>query len=81
VRKGSDVQDELAQLDETCPTANNDAPMTCASCAGYSCIPATLNTMDAKVAFDPFGNLVWIGLGDSLGSPLQAVQRYTATSH
>jgi hypothetical protein len=53
--------------------------MTCAGCAAYSCIPATANTFDAKLAFDPFGNLVWIGLGNTLGSALQSVQSYTAT--
>jgi len=37
--------------------------------------------MDAKLTFDPFGNLIWIGLGETLGSGLQSVRGYTASQH
>jgi hypothetical protein len=79
VRRGIDAQDQLALTDPACFTGNADNPATCATCPTYSCIPTAVNTLDAKLTFDPFGNLIWIGLGNTLGSKLQAVERYTAS--
>jgi hypothetical protein len=77
-----EAQDELSKSDPACPNGNGDNEMSCSGCTGngYTCAPSTIVSGDAKITFDPLGNLVWVELGDTLGSGFQDAQFYTVTT-